>query len=179
MPHSLDDLVTLLSRTPAALDALLRDLPAAWTDAAEGPGTGSARDIVAHLIFGERTDWIPRAHRLLQAGETVAFEPFDMAGHVPLAAAHALPQLLDLFAAARRESLSALAALHLSPADLERTGRHPVLGVVTLSQLLATWAAHDLTHLHQLSRVLALQCRDDVGPWERFLGVLHCQGHSA
>jgi hypothetical protein len=48
---------------------------------------------------------------------------------------------------------------------------------VTLSQLLATWATHDLTHLHQLSRVMAHQYRGNVGPWIKYLGVLRCQGH--
>ena len=52
-------------------------------------------------------------------------------------------------------------------------------GAVTLSQLLATWAAHDLTHLHQLSRVMAHQYREAVGPWSAYLGVLQCAGHSS
>jgi hypothetical protein len=69
-------------------------------------------------------------------------------------------------------------ALHLEPADLERCGAHPALGEVTLWQVLATWAAHDMTHLHQIARILAAQYRDAVGPWQKFLGVLRCQGHS-
>ena len=74
---------------------------------------------------------------------------------------------------------AALRSLNLQPEDLARRGRHPALGVVTLSQLLATWATHDLTHFHQLSRVMAYQYRDAVGPWSAYLGVLHCDGHSA
>ena len=54
-----------------------------------------------------------------------------------------------------------------------------MLGTVTLQQLLATWVVHDLTHLHQISRTMAHQYRGEVGPWEAFLGVLHCEGHSA
>jgi hypothetical protein len=50
---------------------------------------------------------------------------------------------------------------------------------VSLSQLLATWVVHDLTHLHQLSRVMAHQYQEAVGPWSAFLGVLKCSGHSA
>jgi hypothetical protein len=90
-----------------------------------------------------------------------------------------LEQLLDEFATVRSECLGELHALNLRPEDLARRGRHPALGVVTLSQLLATWAAHDLTHLHQLSRVMAYQYRDAVGPMAAYLGVLHCAGHSA
>ena len=69
--------------------------------------------------------------------------------------------------------------MNLSAIDLELRGRHPAFGSVTLSQLLATWAAHDLTHLHQLSRVLAQPYREAVGPWSAYLGVLHCSGHGA
>jgi hypothetical protein len=90
-----------------------------------------------------------------------------------------LEQLLDDFAHLRGESLAALRALNLQRQDLKRRGKHPVLGTVTLSELLATWAVHDLTHLHQLSRVMAHQYRDAVGPWNAYLGVLQCSGHSA
>jgi hypothetical protein len=86
---------------------------------------------------------------------------------------------LDDFARLRTENLAALRALNLQPGDLTRRARHPALGVVTLSELLATWVVHDLTHMHQLSRVMAHQYRDAVGPWSAYLGVLQCNGHSA
>jgi hypothetical protein len=62
--------------------------------------------------------------------------------------------------------------LNLQKEDLARQGKHPALGTVTLAQLLATWAVHDLTHLHQTSRVMAHQYREAVGPWSAYLGVL-------
>ena len=80
---------------------------------------------------------------------------------------------------ARKHSLEELTALHLAPQDLTRKALHPAFGLVTLSQLLATWAAHDMTHLHQLARIMAHQYREAVGPWTEFLGVLQCNGHSA
>ena len=171
--------VSLLARTPAALNALLRDLPEAWTHRNEGENTWTAFDVVGHLIYGERTDWIPRARVIVQFGETRAFEPFDRAGHVPLSQGKSLAQLLDEFARARSESLDQLRALNLQPADLARRGRHPAFGPVTLSQHLASWTAHDLTHLHQISRIMAHQYREAVGPWRAYLGVLQCAGHSA
>jgi len=79
----------------------------------------------------------------------------------------------------RTRNLTDLRSLNLQSQDFQRRGRHPTLGVVTLSELLATWAAHDLTHLHQISRIMAYQYRDAVGPWHKFLGVMHCTGHSA
>jgi hypothetical protein len=179
MEHSLQDTVALLARTPAALNALLRDLPETWTFRNEGENTWSAFDIIGHLIHAERADWIPRVKTVLQFGETQAFEPFDRQGHKREVEGKSLGQLLDEFARVRSENLAELRAFNLQPADLERRGRHPAFGVVTLSGLLATWAAHDLTHLHQLSRVMAHQYREAVGPWSAYLGVLKCAGHSS
>jgi hypothetical protein len=177
--HNLQHTVSLLARTPAALDALLRDLPDAWVHGKEGEGTWSAVEIVGHLIHGERTDWMARTRMILEHGDARAFEPFDRLGHTRAGQDESLARLLDEFARVRADNLAELQALNLQPVDLERRGRHPALGAVTLSQLLATWAAHDLTHLHQISRVMAHQYREAVGPWSQYLGVLHCTGHSA
>jgi hypothetical protein len=176
---ALDVTVALLRRTPAALDALLRDLPASVTSVNEGGATWTTLDIVGHLIHGERTDWMPRVKMILEFGDTRTFETFDRKGHEQGKAGASLAQLLDQFARARTNSLDELRALNLRAEDLERRGRHPALGVATLSQLLSTWAVHDLTHLHQISRVMAHQFRDAVGPWTAYLGVLQCAGHSA
>jgi hypothetical protein len=179
MEHNLPQTMSLLRRTPAALDALLRDLPEAWTLRNEGQGTWNVFDVVGHLIHGERSDWMTRAKVILQSGEKQPFEPFDRLGHLRESQGKSLGQLLDEFARLRSENLIELRALNLVDADLERRGRHPALGVVTLSELLSTWAVHDLTHLHQISRIMAHQYRDAVGPWSRYLGVLQCCGHSA
>ena len=179
MKFNLPETTALLSRTPATLNTLLRGLPESWTQSNEGPGTWSAFDIVGHLIHGEHTDWIPRARVILSDAEDRTFEPFDRFAQIKLSQGKSLAQLLDEFARLRQESLVALEGFHLQPKDLERRGRHPALGLVTLSELLATWAAHDLTHLHQLSRVMATQYREAVGPWSAFLGVLQCAGHSS
>jgi DinB superfamily len=179
MEHNLHHTIALLTHTPAALNALLRDLPEAWTLRNEGENTWSAFDIVGHLIHGERTDWMPRARMVLKFDETRAFEPFDREGHVRESEGKSIAQLLDEFARVRSENLGELRALNLQPEDLARRGRHPAFGAVTLSQLLATWAAHDLNHLHQISRVMAHQYRQAVGPWSAYLGVLQCAGHSS
>lgn len=179
MEHSLPDTIALLTRTPAALNALLRDLPGTWALCNEGDSTWSPFSVVGHLIHAERADWVPRAKMILQFGETKAFAPFDREGHAREIQGKSLAQLLDEFARVRTENLNELRALNLRPEDLERRGLHPSLGVVTLSQLLATWAAHDLTHLHQISRIMAHQYREAVGPWSRYLGVLQCAGHSS
>jgi hypothetical protein len=187
MNQPLPQTISLLERTPAALDALLRGLPEFWTLGNEGDGTWNAVEIVGHLIDCERTNWMPRVKFLLQFGESRAFEPFDRGGHTRERQGKSMEQVLDEFmnefldefTRVRQESLAALRSLDLQPVDLERRGRHPSFGSVTLAELMATWAAHDLTHLHQISRVLAFQYRDAVGPWIRYLGVLQCTGRSA
>ena len=179
MEHNLEHTISLLTRTPAALNVLLGDLPEAWTHQNEGENTWSAFDVIGHLIHGERTDWMPRVRMVLEFGETQTFEPFDRLGQERESQGQSLGQLLNEFARLRSEGLRDLRALSLRQEDLARRGRHPALGVVTLSQLLATWAAHDLTHLHQISRVMAHQYREIVGPWNAYLGVLQCIGHSS
>jgi hypothetical protein len=174
MEHKLQYTITLLARTPATLDAFLRDLPEAWTHKNEGENTWSAFEVVGHLIDCERVNWMPRARTILQSGEAQPFTPFDRGGHIRETQGKSLGQLLDEFARLRSESLGELRALNLRPEDLELRGQHPAFGAVTLSQLLATWATHDLTHLHQISRVMAHQYREAVGPWRQYLGVLQC-----
>jgi hypothetical protein len=179
LEHNLDHTISLLARTPAALDALLRDLPDEWTRRNEGENTWSAFDVVGHLTYADREDWIPRARRILEFGESKPFDPFNRLGHVRECEGRSLGELLDEFARVRRGKLDELRALNLSKADFARRGMHPALGSVTLAELLATWAAHDLTHVHQVSRILAHQYREAVGPFGAYLGVMQCAGHSA
>src|SRR3954466_10532663 len=179
MKHNLDQTIAVIERTPAVLNTMLRDLPDEWTMLNEGEKSWSAYDIVGHLIHGELTDWLPRARRILEHGESKAFEKFDRTAQERESKGKSLGQLLDEFARLRAENIRELRTMGLTAADLAKRGRHPALGVVTLSQLLATWPAHDLTHLHQLSRVLAHQYQDAVGPWTQYLGVMQCQGHSS
>ena len=178
MAHNLDESIALLERTPAVLNALLRGLPATWSLSNEGGNTWDARGTVAHLANLERTDWMPRLSRIMESGESRAFDPIDREAF-RRDQDRSLADLLDEFSRLRAANLTTVRNLQLQPADLARRGRHPSLGVVTLSELLATWAAHDLTHLHQITRIMAHQYRDLVGPWQRYLGVMQCKGHSA
>jgi len=176
---SLPETVALLSRTPATLNMFLRGLPSRWVAANEGSDSWTAFDIVGHLVIGERTNWMARAKHILEHGEAIPFDPLDRFAQEKECRGKSLEELLDGFAALRAQNLAALETLKLCPADLAKKGTHQRLGTVTLAQLLAAWVAHDLTHLHQLSRVMAYQYRDAVGPWTAFLGVMHCTGHGA
>jgi hypothetical protein len=183
MTHNLEHTIALLERVPGTLDALLRGLPEMWTDNNEGEGTFCVGDVVGHLIYADKANWMPRAEKILAQSNTGSgdelpvFDPFDRRGHVEECRGRRLPELLDEFARVRSRRLGELRALKLKPEQLAMRGLHPALGPVTLSELLATWAAHDLTHLHQISRIMARQYRDEVGPFGAFLGVLKCEGH--
>ena len=169
---AMDDAVAILSRTPATVDALLRGLPDEWTHASEGGDTWSPYDVVGHLIHADLTNWLPRARVILAHGESRAFDDFDRVGQNARARGRSVGELLDEFAAVRRDSLRQLAALVLTEADLDRRGQHPALGVVTLRQLLSTWVVHDLDHVMQITRVLGKQYSDAVGPWRAYLRII-------
>jgi len=171
-PFVLAEAIGMLERTPVVIDALLRGLPDNWVAADEGVGTWSPFDVVGHLIHGERTDWMPRARIILDDGESRAFDKFDRSAQFSESKGKTLADLLDEFAMERRRNLNQLGAMQLTDADLDRRGRHPELGVVTLRQLLATWVAHDLDHIVQIARVLGRQYSDEVGPWRAYLRVI-------
>lgn len=178
MPHVVPNSFDLaggfavLRSTPAALSALLITLPDAWLDSNEGPGTWSPRQVVQHLIWGEVDDWVPRVQLLLEHGEHQAFRPFDREEGFRRYAGLAIGDLLSEFARLRKESLESLERLQVSSADLQRRGRHPDFGVVTLEQLLATWVTHDLTHLTQVARVLTKHSGAATGPWRAYFSLL-------
>jgi uncharacterized damage-inducible protein DinB len=167
----LDDAVAILERTPAHLSALLTGVPERWVRATEGDGTWSAYDVIGHLIDGERTNWMPRARHIL-AGEQRPFEPFDQTAQSTERQGKSMRELLATFAELRRENVTALVGMKLTPADLSRTGQHPEFGEVRLRQLLATWVVHDLNHVGQIVRTMAKVYADAVGPWSAYLSIL-------
>ena len=172
MEFDLDQGRAILERTPRTLQGMLVGLADAWTRSSDGPGTWSPHEIVAHLINADRTDWIPRARLILAGDPTATFPPFDREGFFAEARAMPLGELLDLFGRVRAETLHTLDAWKLGERELALVARHPAFGEVTLSQLLATWVAHDLNHVVQISRTMARQYRDAVGPWTAYLGVM-------
>lgn len=173
MKININDALDILSRTPSVVDNLVRHLPEAWLHATEGPDTWSAFDVVGHLVAGERTDWVPRVRMILEHGDKKAFEPFNRTAMFEESAGKTIGELLDAFATLRAQNLETVRALGIEPADYARPGMHPSLGAVNLGQLLATWVTHDMTHLAQISRVLAKQYTDEVGPWRQYIGVLN------
>jgi hypothetical protein len=168
----LDEAVMVLERTPAVFRTLLDGLPDAWLMCDEGPNTFSPFENVGHLIHGERTDWIPRARLILAQGENRRFEPYDRFAQQQESAGKSMPQLLDELEKLRAANITTLNGWKLTSRQLALEGEHPELGRVTLSQLLATWVAHDLGHIAQTARVMARRYGKDVGPWRAYLPII-------
>ena len=179
MQANLDATIALLESTPDALNGMLRNLPVEWTHNNEGGESWSVFDIVGHLIHADLGLWIFRPKWILEHGDSEPFPVFDRQGHRQVTAGKTLSQLLDEFALIRARKLNELRSLNLKPEDFKRVGKHPVLGATTLGEVVSSWAAHDLNHLHQISRVMAYQYREAIGPWQKFMGVMHCDGHGA
>jgi hypothetical protein len=172
MEFKLEQAIEVLERTPATLNSLLRDLSEQWLVQNEGPDTWSPYDVIGHLIHGEETDWIPRAKMILEHGETRAFEPFDRVAMFEESKGKSIVELLDTFAQLRAANLRELQSMNLTSELLDKRGRHPELGVVTLRQLLSTWVIHDLGHIRQVVRVMSKQYGEAVGPWKAYLSIL-------
>lgn len=172
MTRIVDDAVAILERTPAVLRHWLGGQSERWTRRNYGAGTWSPFDIVGHLIHGERTDWIPRARIILEHGPERRFEPFDRFAQLEENRGRSMDELLATFGDQRVANLEILDGLALTESQLDLGGTHPELGRVTLGELIATWATHDLAHIAQIARAQAHQNRDDVGPWRDYMGIL-------
>jgi len=170
LKFQLQEAIPILDRTPAVISGLLDDLPEDWTRVNEGADTWSPREVVAHLINGERTDWIPRARIILKQGNYRRFDPFDR--FADLKTTRPLKELLEEFDKLRSENVATLRGWNLKEKDMELTGDHPEFGAVTMRQLLATWVVHDLSHIAQITRTMARAYTQAVGPWTAYFRVL-------
>jgi hypothetical protein len=171
--YTVEQATEILERTPAVLTALLAGLSDDWVINNEGPETFSPYDVIGHLIHGEKTDWTARTKMILKFGDTKPFAQWNRFAQYEESKGKSLQQLLDEFAAIRKENMIWFKSLRLTESDLDKKGMHPVLGEVTLRHLLSTWVVHDLTHIAQITRVMAKQYKEEMGPWPEFFSILN------
>ncbi|MEO7802332.1 MAG: DinB family protein [Ginsengibacter sp.] len=172
MNFNLKKSIEILERTPAVLDTLLRNISEDWTTNNEGEQTWNVHEVVAHLIYGEKTDWMVRAEIIFSTNADKRFESYNVAMQFKDSKGKSLAQLLDEFKILRQKNLHDLQSKNITAKNLEQKGIHPAFGEVTLAELLSTWVVHDLNHINQVSRIMASQYREAVGPWIGYLGVL-------
>ena len=173
MLFAIEQAVEVLSGTPAVFRALLEDKSDVWLNCRKAPDAFSPIDVVGHLMHAELTDWIPRARIILATQDQKPFEPFDRFGFQHLIEGKSVTKILDEFTRLRRESLAALEAMAIQEDQLDLPGLHPEFGAVTLRNLLATWVVHDLGHIAQVVKTMALEYRDAAGPWQAYTTILH------
>ena len=173
MKLEVDQALEILAQTPSTVKSMLGNLSDRWLFLNEGTETWSPFDVIGHLIHGEKNDWIPRAEIILNQGENPAFEPFNRFAQFEESRGKSLQELLTTFELLRLRNIETLNSMNLTPEKMELTGLHPEFGRVTLEQLIATWAVHDLDHIAQIARVLAKQYSEAVGPWRAYLSVLN------
>lgn len=172
MKFDLDEAIEILRQTPYALARMLDGLSPGWTESTGNRECWAPYDVVGHLIFGEETDWIPRAEIILAQGVDRTFVPFDRLAQFERSRGKTLGDLLTEFAYARSANIEKLIRWQLTPEQLALKGMHPELGEVTLQQLLATWVVHDLNHIRQVVTYMARRYADEVGPWKAYLSIL-------
>ncbi len=172
MKFDLQKSIIFLQNTPKTLSELLKNIDSDWIHQNEGPETWSPYQVVGHLIHGEKTDWIPRVEIILSSNPDKRFTPFDRFAQMNSGTEKSLDKLLSEFSSLREKSLQTLKSKSLTEKELGKTGIHPEFGEVTLRQLLSTWVAHDLGHVAQISRVLAKQLKEEIGPWYKYLKIV-------
>lgn len=165
--------IEILERTPVVLQTLLKDLHEDWTMNNEGPETFSPYVVIGHLIHGEKTDWRDRTMMILEHGVSKTFVPYDRFAQFEESQSKSLEQLLKEFEELRKDNLNWFMSLNLTDTDFDKKGIHPLLGQVTLRQLLSTWVVHDLTHIAQASRVMAKQYKQEIGPWVEYFRIMN------
>lgn len=171
MQFNLQKSIPILERTPSVIRGLLYGLDGEWTSNNEGSDTWSPYDVVGHLLHGEHNDWITRV-KITMNDDSGQYVPFNRTAMFEESKGKSLAQLLDEFEDARKNNLQELKQMNITEQDLDKTAIHPSFGLVTLRQLLSTWVAHDLSHIVQISRTMAKQYKEEVGPWKEYLSVM-------
>jgi hypothetical protein len=162
----------ILSNTPKVLRALLANLNDNWINVNEGDNTWSPYDILGHLIHGEKTDWIPRAKIMLSDSPNKTFTPFDRFAQFKSSEGKSIDDLLVEFETLRAQCIEDLISFDLKDEDFIKTGIHPEFGTVNLRQLLSTWIIHDLSHINQMTRVMAKSLKKEAGPWKNYMTII-------
>lgn len=172
MKYNVKEAISVLEKSPAVFRSLLSGLSSEWTHNNEGGESWSPYDVIGHLVHGEKTDWMPRLEIVLSDSSNKTFTPYDRFAQFRMSEGKTLEDLLNEFESLRKENLDTLRSKQLTQKDLTRKGIHPELGPVQLSEMLAAWVVHDLGHIAQVSRVMAKQYKDEVGPWPKYLTIL-------
>ena len=160
MTDVLDTATRILSTTVGRWRSLVECAPDELLRRPPAQGEWSAAECLGHLLVAERTVFGARVRAILEGRDLGVFDPNAPREAEP---ERTLPEMAAALDAERARNLAVLAGL--TPADLDRSSRHPDYGVVSLHVLLNTWAAHDLQHTVQAEEALMQAFLPGTGPF--------------
>jgi len=157
----------LLHAAAGAIEAELSGLPLAVLTHHPAPGEWCAHEVLGHLIEAERRGFAGRI-RILLDGNDPALQTWDQ-NEVARQRRDCEREgivLLDELVRLRAESVTLVAALR--PDDLMRSGRHPKVGTLRVTDLLHEWVHHDRNHLRQILANVQSYVWPHMGNAQRF-----------
>lgn len=134
-----------------------RDLPEnAWKRAIYSEGQAwTAGEVLAHFVATEIS--LLRLLENILAGGSGSPEDFDIDAYnqrkVLQLADTTVPELYELFQQNRQRTAEFVA--RLQPADLERQGRHPFLGMAPLNEIIKLIYRHNQIHQREIRKALS------------------------
>jgi DinB family protein len=169
--HLIQNVRDSLGQAPRIVEGLIAAAPRDALTWREADGAWNAVEVLSHIANGEISDWMPRIEKILSGGGR--FTPFDREGGLLRYRGWTADALVGEFGQLRRANLEKLTNLNLTAPHLRLTGEHPEFGPVTMAELLACWATHDMAHIAQLSRLLMRSFGRHVGPWRKSFSLLN------
>lgn len=164
-------LVISLERFATVLPVLVRDVPASDARWKPPDGAWSILEVLGHLADEEVEDFRTRLELTLR-DPTLLWPPIDPERSAVERRYNEadLHVVLDRFLTERQQSISWLKSLPANT-NWSISRSHPTAGTLHAGDLLASWAAHDLLHLRQITKRLFQITQRDAGTFEtRYAG---------
>ena len=170
---NLTRLIDHLAKFPAAVRAVTADVDPEEAQWRPPDGAWSISEIVGHLGDEEEFDF-PFRLQLTLSDPTAPWTSIDPEGVVADRNHRMsdLSSLVDIFAAARRESIAWLYGV--SQPNWNNCYQHPQIGPLRAGDLVVAWAAHDQLHLRQIAKRKYQLIQRDAGEFTtRYAGELN------
>jgi hypothetical protein len=159
-------LIISLERFATVLPVLVRDVPASDARWKPPDGAWSILEVLGHLADEEVEDFRTRLELTLR-DPMLPWPPIDPERSAVERRYNEadLQAVLDRFLVERQQSISWLKSL---PAETNwsASSSHSTAGTLHAGDLLASWAAHDLLHLRQITKRLFQLTQRDAGTFE-------------
>jgi len=148
----LEDVFTILARTPDLLRQELATMSLGEMKTRPAPHKWSAQEVLAHLNDVE--EHAMRAHvEVMLTHDTPVLPAFNQEARVVEMRYDRQDPRRSLEAFARRRRANLRWLRKIRPAQLKRKGLHEQVGEITIEEFLNEWAFHDLGHLKQILEI--------------------------